>query len=325
MISFERKYSFEEADDSLRFRVYVNYLVSIKNYLKSNYSTPNVLIDQISRTASFRRIRMAQSLDKGELSRVMRNAWLTELQIYASSADREFIPYSNHWAPVQLYYQCYLSIRGLFLASGQSIRESHPAALKRISNEIRSRPDIFPYPWKVTYGGDPRKSGRYLNLPSSVTVNVISPLTTSRRVSFFDSFGLLLKTTRERQIDSALKEWKRKEHRKRLSAVEREYVIAGLHETTFFDFLYRLRIRSNYTDADSFLFSVKNRNDTLAFNQSIKSIGWYTMLLLEVLVAKYIGRDAFIGIADLFIKHAKSTLSNDVLCRRRNIINQATF
>jgi hypothetical protein len=124
-----------------------------------------------------------------------------------------------------------------------------------------------------------------------------------------------------RQVERAVDEWKKKEGRKRITRPNRETVVSRIPPTSMFDALYRLRIRSNYADADSFLLSLDDVGKAMEFNQSIRSICWWTMLLLETLSARYIGKGKFNNIVAGFLKHDIGNQSEQLVQRRWTAIS----
>ena len=131
---------------------------------------------------------------------------------------------------------------------------------------IKLRPTLFPQPWRLLYTGAPRlPTISYLNLPSSVTIKQVSTLSNPCLQSFWDFYALFLRTTRERQGENAIAEWKKDNRRKTIPKKKRDEILAKLSPTSLFHALYRLRLRSNYSDAESFLASLRTQEMPLIF------------------------------------------------------------
>lgn len=279
----------DQEQQSLKFRTYVNYLSNLRLYLESEYSDPQDIIARVVDDPTFKRIQGGKCRDPNGVQVLLRNAWFTELQIRLVAAYEDMIPYSNHWAPVQLYYSSYLAARALFLAGGRDVGTQHTPTLRALSGEIRSRPGLFPYPWKLLCDGDPEKgSVRHYPLPDEVEIKQISGL--EKFPSFWDSFGMLLKTTRHRQLRRSIDDWKRRERRKRIDTPTRKKLATKLPPTSIFDALYRLRVRSNYSDADTFLLSLENNREAFEFHRALSTLGCYTMCVFELLIAAHVGK-----------------------------------
>jgi len=283
----------ETSEYEYKFLTYLHYLTSLRNFLKDNCQDYQSFGQAIASSGNFRKIQGGHCQDIDLLKRVMRNAWFTEVQLNLPGSRPELITYSNHWAPVQLYYACFLSLRGFFLSSGSNIDKNHIATLRTISSEIERRPSLFLEPISVMCKGDPEhKTEQYPNLPSGISINRISSLSPSERVSFYDSYCMFLRTTRNRQIETAVNEWKKKHRRKKIGKEKRKCCVDGLPSTTIFDVLYRLRIRSNYADADLYLLNISNECDAVRLYECFTGIAWHTLFVFELIMTKYLGKRA---------------------------------
>jgi hypothetical protein len=310
----------EELQETHRFRTYLNYLLSLDKFIPED---SNLIIKKVIKSRSFNRIQGGRDIDIGKIGKLLRNAWCTEIQLSISSKHSEFLDFSNHWAPVQVYYACFLLLRAFFYSSNQEIKPLHSSTLHSISNEIKIRSNLFPYPWKVLCSGNPDcKKVNYENLPPGLRIAQISPLSNYNKVSFWDSFCMFLRTTRIRQLKQLFNEWKNKKNKKRISPKAKIHYIESLPPTSVFNCLYRLRLRSNYSDADSFLLSLHGTESAFLFNKSLKKLCWSTLLLLELLICKYISKQAFHRIVtDFRNNYRKICIDNNLIDLRWKIIS----
>jgi hypothetical protein len=247
--------------------------------------------------------------------------------LHIDGDDTEFTTYSNHWAPVQLYYATYLSLRAYFEACGSQIPNEHSKNLKTINNEILSKPGLFPFPFQTmcSCSGTCVNSSHFLYLPDGKTVNKISGLKNFEKVNSYDFFALCLKTTRDKQIEKLCEDWKHRYKKKRVSPVEKVKMVNNLVPTSIFNFLYRLRLRSNYEDADSFLLSLPTETEAQEFNKSLRVIGWYVQLLFETLIMGHIGIRLFTEMVTKFTKYEKYGVSKITVNKRLKLITAAVF
>lgn len=305
-----------------RHQTYLNYLTALSRQLARLYSDPSVLVQQIRGTTQFARISSRAGVNHEQISYDLRNAWLTEIQLSLCPADPRHLPYATQWAPVKLYYAVYLASRAYLAATGQQVNENHAAALSAMSNQISQRPGLFPIPWRVLCSaGTKPATATYLHLPDGASVQRGSSLSSSQSTPFWDSFGMLLRTTRGRQVERKVLQRKRDIRSGRLPKGERERIEASLSPTSLFDALYRLRLRSNYADADAFLAVLPSAIDAVELQRSAVSIGFYTLLVLEVLIARYIGMEAFRAIRDQFARWDHCCLASESLERRFPLLN----
>jgi len=304
----------EEIEQGIRFRTYLNYLDCISNHLGDIYSDPTRIVNPVIQSRAFQSIQGGRCGNTERLAQLFRNAWFTEIQMSISAQYEEFVSYSNHWIPVQAYYATYLALRAFFIASAQDVGREHSTNLKAIGEEIQQRPKLFPYPWKVVCVGNPEDSSlEFRNLPNGVTISGISSLTASWRVDPWDSYAKFLKTTRQRHLLKQCEDWKLQNGRKRVSPKAKKQFLDNLSPTTIFNCLYRLRLRSNYADADSFLLSVQGSTEGAAFHSSLRKIGWSSLLILELLTARYIGKREFDAIVESFRRYETRGVSDDLI------------
>jgi hypothetical protein len=310
-----------ENEEVLRFRTYLNYLLALDVFLKNQFHNNPVPFKNVVQSKSFKKIQSSRCADLNLACKTMRSAWLSEIQLSIPVLHPELVAYANHWAPVQLYYCIYLAIRAFFHSAGKNIPEHHSATLRAITNEIISRPDLFPSPWRVICSGDPKLTTiKYNNLPARVSIFPVSCLTHGNNVPFWDSFGLSLKTTRTRQIEKSIKEWKKQNKRKRIKRNERKEVENKMGPTSIFHFFYRLRTRSNYDDAEAFLVSLGQGHEAKLFHSALRNTAWYTLLVLELLISQYVGKETFSCWVDNFQSDDLHNLAENLIVRRRKEI-----
>jgi hypothetical protein len=304
----------EELEQANRFRTYLNYLNAISDFLGDIYSAPENVVSPVIKSSDFQSLQGGRCIDTERLAELFRNAWFTEIQMSISAQYDEFVSYSNHWVPVQAYYASYLALRAYFNASGQHVGREHSSNLKAIAEEIQRRPLLFPQPWRTVCIGNPESSHCQLrNLPNGLTISQISSLTSSWRAPFWDSYAMFLRTTRLRHLQKQCDDWKDANNRKRVSPKVKRQFISNLSPTTLFHCLYRLRLRSNYADADSFLLSVVGSADGASFHAALRKVCWSTLLVLETLTARYIGKRDFENIVQSFRRYERKAVSDDLI------------
>lgn len=200
-------------------------------------------------------------------------AWSTEILLSmplrlvgAESLAR----YANAWAPVQAYYAVHSALQAAAVSSGMQI-ETHRRALNFISNFVSTTkwvPDVYCY------------SCRGLPVLENVQFPRIPPcglnISNLRRPQGSEEARSLvmtcLKTTRRESAierrDDVLKsppKPKAKTKRRNVSQAAWKSAEAGWAPTTLFDFLYRMRIRCNYQETESFIRGSWDDQTCLAF------------------------------------------------------------
>ena len=310
-----------ESETTKDFRTYHNYLCNLHLFIEDKYSNPKNLVDGIRESSQYKKIQRNTRLDTNQLAKYLRNAWFTEVQMRRSASTLEIMSLSNHWIPVQSYYCAYLALRAFFVSGNMSIQQSHAATLKAIASEIHRRPGLFPHPWRVLCSGDSNASGfTFENLPSGVHPHKISSLSAPQSVNFWDSYVMFLRTTRAKQIKKKIDRWKKDKKRKRILSKERPHVLSSIPKTSIFDLLYRLRVRSNYEDADAFILSLNDEHGARGYSRAVLGNTWYTMLVLESAIRQYSGSTVYGQLVEEFIGDCESSYAEDLVGERHKLL-----
>jgi len=317
-----------EEDKQLKaFTTYRNYLYSVKQFIDHEYGNGpeifNKLKSKIINRRAYNRIQRNKSADITKVSKLLCNAWHTEMVFFIpSQIDTELIRYSNHWAPIQSYYSIFLAIRALFESASEQCSRDHTNTLQKISEFIVNR-DLFPPPWNAYCCG--RKDINnlcYYNFPQQVSN--VSNLSEPVLPEFWNWYAMWLRTTRERKLKWKAEELKkskvlvnkRNKPKKKLTVNDKRFVDKGVHKTTFFDGLYRLRIRSNYEDADAFFIGTYSDVSAKDYYNSLATLLQSTLFILELYIKKYIGDDNFSQVVSKFIQSDQKNLSKQTLAVR---------
>ena len=314
----------EEELQNRKFVTYLNYLTSTCSFFTNADEPTKNLISSIVASNDFRAIGRRNQNDVKSLVRLLRNAWFTETLLRFSHSSPNYLGYTNHWTPVQLYYSVYLELRALMIAMGQTVNRDHTATLHAIGNQVHNRPSLFFAPFCLSLVGTPTKitSCSFNGLPRGIQIAEVSPLSSPYGENCWDHFALFLKTTRDRQVEEGVDRWKVANGKKRIPAVDREKISQKLKPTTFFDALYRLRIRANYQDAEISLIQLEQTEGATRFAKCISTISWFGMLNLELLMCRYIGTETYSRILTGFTKSEKASLSDRLCVKRWELIQE---
>jgi len=274
----------------------------------------------------------------------LRNAWGTELLLAATGeiAHDELIGLANNWAVVQAYYAGYHAVQALVLARGEPRPQSHPTTQRQNSTFWAMRSVNLP-PWSLGW-----HSAGCCNLPSDRTVNPIHPWTNCDEYTCWNLAAMALRTTREdmlkerfrkdreRKRSAARRAWQREEQGRlarnrrprveprlplpRLSQPEKLAIDRSLRPSTLLDYLYRLRIRSNYEDATMFTDGPEQAYESWAVHQSLCRITAATLLVHELLVGRLIGTATLCSIIDQWSGSSRIAIANIGVRARRSLL-----
>lgn len=304
----------EEEDWSRRFQVNRNYLLSLSQHLQNAYgwgieeAGKGLLVD-LRRQVGFSRIQHCAPRSSSEWRSALSLSWtgLVQLELASWSQVNFNLPYTNAWAPVHAYYAVSGAARAWLMAQGQSTT-SHAGLLKAIGSEVQSR-RLYPSPWNVACNGCCHVGTHCFDscppgfAPADPGVLLQSPDT----ATFWPRYLKMLETTRKNVLDQRYKEWKRQRGRKRMVAADKESVARTVPPTTLFDFLWRLRVRSNYHGVEPFLMSGVSDSWHRDFHESIRLIAHLTSLMLDCWLSKRVGREEYGSAVDGFMKYRDSS------------------
>ena len=320
----------EQPEEFFSFETYKNYLQSLKLYVTRRYGIPPACFAAMKATSTCQGILSGKhpglppGIKTDDIKKLLFNAWNTELVlVLPATISPDFVKYANHWSPVQAYYAVYLALQAYFRSSLEQTPKDHAATMNCVAEQIRSH-NLFPPFWNVICEGAPTPQGaKYTDLPAGITIKQINPLTTPAANDFWDWYGMLLRTTRKRQFEKKLKEagnqfrTKKGTRRKRFTPQHKAQVLATLRPTTLFDFLYRVRIRSNYEDADTFILGTMTTADAQEFNEALCLLTATTLFLLELHIAARLGSQEIRCTIDEFMQADTQGYSQKTIAFRR--------
>lgn len=312
----------EELEAERSFRTYKNYLKSIEVIIE-NYYGPNLFQNLKTALQNKKILTNAKQaeIDKNKIKKLLFNSWYSKIILHLPNLfDSSLKFYSNHWAPVQAYYSIYLSLRALIEARGINCREDHTTTLALIASWIKND-GIFISPWNVYCKGCVEyKNHKFYGLPDGYTPLETSTLTNPSNENIWNFYCLMLKTTRERILNKRKMEWKRKHNRKRMLKSEIFSLDKDIHPTTIFDSMFRLRIRSNYEDADAFMMGTQTSQDASSYHKALTRITSSTLFVIETYILQLLGIASYKAILDEFKKRDPVKQSEKTIKERENIL-----
>jgi len=232
-----------------------------------------------------------------ETRALFRRGILSYISMEDSSAARnpELYFVRSFWAPVQAYY----AVHGVGLAAIVAMCVNEPKDHRRFRNCVATQlAPKLPKPLNMTCAGDATLPGgnatvftAFSGEPSEVVA-----LSNLKQANCDNSEMFVAKalfTTRKHNIESEL-EKKRKEKnkgriRRNISAQCKAKIARNIPPTTFVDFLWRLRLRSNYDEPEMFFDLQYNELYAKSFYTSLVSMTRITVALLRDVLAEYAG------------------------------------
>lgn len=257
-------------------------------------------------------------------------AWRTEMVLDLTTAaleDDELCKIANTWAVVQVYYVLYHATQALAQTKGFNRTPNHSQTQKLFNSLWTDRSALLP-PLTLSWG-----DGGARNIPDTVVVDdSIHAWTACDGSSCWSLAAKALRTTREDAIDEAFankraallrerkKEWRAEEEqrlaagrrarrepqlgRPQLSPAQKIAIARNVRSHTIIDYLYRLRIRTNYEDAAMFTDGPEEIGESVGIRDCLRQISSAALLLHELAVADVLGREALIAQAREFLQSA---------------------
>lgn len=256
------------------------------------------------------------SLEK--IKKLLWNSWSTEYAFNIGSIleNEEYYKCALHWSFPQVYYSIYLTMTAYHETQGIA-NNQHEKSINIFSDSIKNKkyPPIISF-----YSEGEYKSFKYYGLPSfnDFPTNFSGLETINNRESIQTQIALFLKTTREQKGNRK----KEKIQSSPISKINKLYLTKkgtiskkfskkhwyetyrSIPTTSLLDCLYRLRIKANYHDVDTFLNAELNFK---SFYDSLGTIVNYVNFVHEAYITKAIGRKKYKKILTSFPKIADDT------------------
>lgn len=305
-----------DADAARALTTYRNYLAALGSFMRAEYGNPSDRLQRVAETQNqlpgFQSIAKTAAYSTVAVRKLLFNAWHTEvvLNLPEFFSDPGLIRFTNQWAPVQAYYAIYSLWRAWFLLQ-QSAASTHVQCLRSASALVRER-HALPVPWDhACRGGFLLRDAEHLAFRETSMGDVNALSTPTPRDASGNWISKILRTTRHFFLEQQEAKWK-KDNRttagnpyRRIPPAQRHRIRDSLYPTTLFDFLYRLRIRSNYRDVDDFVSGVLTASDAEVYFQALVGFTRTTLLLLEGLVRTAMREGEFDQLANQFLQESQ--------------------
>lgn len=329
------------------FRTHSNYLRAISNlvFRPSSFVTTNIYENIARRIAASGRIRdsVRSNFDIDQVRTCLHSAWGTESLMLMSGKvfrEDEAIRLSNNWSAIQTYYVLYHCAQALHVAQGHLRPDSHPKTQNVFHNQWASRQGLLE-PWTFAFGSEGPS-----NCPSDVEIDVnvhawsncdgdnawnlyAKALMTTRRDDVIEKH----RNARNRKRQASQRAWAEEEQQRisqrrrsrrqrtfplpRLTSEEKAQLEGSTRSYSLIDYLYRLRIKTNYEDSNMFTDGPEDQYQSadvrLAFNQ----IASGTLFLYENAIKASVGRDRLIDWVDSWVERNMPTGSTVGISGRR--------
>ena len=227
------------------FNIYYNYVLAFK----SEMGKIDSLLQRQRCLKEFRELKgKTAELDKKALIR----GWLMiktmrelPVAVYPDLAQSAIFI-----APVMSYYALHGIGISLLSITGIPPRR-HATFLSSMSDLVKNK-RLMPYPFNIWCNGLSRESDYTRYDDSSVNVKELRSLKPQTKPQTHEDMEKYIRkallTTRDDNLDDKFNEFKKREMIGRLSTDRKREIERGVSPTTVFDFIYRMRRKTNYKD-----------------------------------------------------------------------------
>lgn len=324
------------------FRTHANYVRAFAMLCEVPYQTgivrpfshhlPTTLQDLAPHIATSTSMRPPTSAtpDLNQSRASLTHAWGTELLLAFGrtvASDDQLLRLMNNWAVVQTYYTAYHAVQALIVARGQPRPQTHPKTQAQFAALWADRPLPLP-PWSLA-----ACDGGWRNPPPRGIDDTLNAWTSCDPQSCWSLAAKALRTTREEKLSAALREardrarstnkrlWNEEERRRvtaglkprkippfarpRLAMADKRRANAALRSYTMLDYLFRLRVKTNYEDAGMFIDGPEDEAASIHVLSDLITIASCTMLTHELHVGAIVGKARLLGWVDDWVaRHA---------------------
>ncbi len=249
--------------------------------------------------------------DDEKLKKLLFNAWSTEfaLRTAGSNQDLDFKKFSLHWCFPQAYYSVFLTTTAYYLIKNITLGHNHNGLLKEFAQQIKR--DWYPNSMSFFCSGT-YNNYDYTNICSCVSKNPLSYSKYDENTSDMQ-VAQFLKSTRDILIEKKRKEKQSQKHailtkngKTKKSYNKQDWVEVSKNQwdTTILDLLYRLRIKSNYEEIDTF---IEADYDVSNIIEQLKEIVYNMNFVSECFISKAIGFEKYKLIVESFPAKAENS------------------
>lgn len=295
------------------FITYKRYLQHLELALTKTYGTEPALgrgvgkaVDSLPAVQRIKRRPLEPKLCDA-VARELGMAWNEESSIRVlSEIDPTNLPWLLPNAAVNSYYAIYHGARAWIAASGQPPPDTHTKVLHALADAAEERL-LFPPPWDLVCIGYPtEREAEFRGRPDEI---ILDPLhgwhgwqLAHSDETLHTSLCTLLRTTRARTFEKRKADWRKRNKKAGVPAAIAHELAETLPPTTFFDFLWRLRVRSDYRDIDALIPGGRQPYHAVDIQEALTTIVSATLSLFERLIAHASGPEVLGAAGRAFVE-----------------------
>jgi hypothetical protein len=295
---------------SIPAKVFFNHFEAANTFITHDDSKIDLRKIQFYNTLRLRN----KEFDIDRCKKLFWNSWSTENAFHLTIPDLEFYKFALHWHFPQAYYSIYLCMTAFHETQGIA-NDNHEKSIKLFGNSVKDGH----YPKAISYyatGGYNDLTYYGLSKTSNKEFNSISKINNIEDAEM--QIASFLKSTRKQNAENkrerGLKEFsKNKDFQnkdgelvKRFTKKHWDLIYNKIPETTLLNLIYRLRIKANYHDIETF---INADLDFKKFHESIGKVISYLNFVHEAYFCKAVGIEEYEKIIKPFSGHVFDNLA----------------
>jgi hypothetical protein len=326
MIDLEKMFREQAEKDrkAIPSKVFFNHFNAI-NFLIENDSD----LFNLKKISFYNSIKIKNSVfDIEKCRKLLWNAWSTEYAflLTSQSENLEYYRFALHWHFPQVYYSIYLAMTAFHETQGIA-NENHEKSIKLFGNSIKDghypsslqfyvkgNHNEFQYFGFDSFTGFPKEYSALSKVNNLQDAELqLASFLKSTRIQNAEN-----KRKRGEKEHAKLKDFQNKKGEliKKFSKKHWDKIYISIPETTIFNIMYRLRIKANYHDIETFMNA---EIDFKLFHEYLGNIVQYLNFIHEAYVHKAIGDEAYKKILFDFNGHI---LEDRAKSRYNNLISE---
>ena len=306
----EEKNILKERNKSIPSKVFFNHFFALRYSIYYDKDCFNLRKIQYYNSLKIKN----KKFDINQVRKLLWNSWSTEYayRVGEKIDNPEYYKFSLHWNFPQAYYSVYLSMTAFHETQGVA-NEQHEKSIKLFGNSIKDNH----YPKAISFHSlglknnfeykELKEFNGFLN-SNSVLSNIECLEDAQNQIATF------LKTTRELNAKDKRDRFENQNDKRfhnskgifRKSFTEHHWnlIYKTIPVTSVFNLLYRLRIKANYRDIESF---INADIDFKKFHESLGELIYYLNFIHEGYIAKAIGINNYVEILNSFPSHLNTS------------------
>lgn len=296
----------EKRKRAIPSKVFFNHFFAVSYHIECNTDRFNLKKNIFFNTLKLKN----ENFDLDSIRKLLWNSWSTEyaFKLTTLADNEEFYKFALHWNFPQAYYSIYLSLTAFHETQGLA-NEQHEKSIKIFGSSVKDGH----YPQAISFyskGFHENYEYRGIETFEKFPKDYYGLARIESLEEAQLQIALFLKSTRKKIAENKREKLKKNndnkflnkkgEFRKAFLKVHWDLIYKTIPETTILNIMYRLRIKANYHDVESF---INADIDFKIFHECLSNIIYYLNFVHEAYICKVVGKIEYEKILNKFPGH----------------------